>query len=179
MSLVVTTVGNTIFNGELPLEMRYYHKEKDQVVEKRLDASGNVVETTVEVERWHLGKLIDKKELADSLLRLTSCTATCVLPRFWILLRKWVTIMLVNPVFLSQPPIFRFLLKKEVILEATEHEVDKVERLFRRGLMSDDERYRKVIDLWNEATDKVTDKLMKSTMNKFNPVSMMLTPVPR
>ena len=39
--------------------------------------------------------------------------------------------------------------------------------------MSDDERYRKVIDLWNEATDKVTDKLMKSTMNKFNPVSMM------
>ena len=63
--------------------------------------------------------------------------------------------------------------EKEVILEATEHEVDKVERLFRRGLMSDDERYRKVIDLWNEATDKVTDKLMKSTMNKFNPVSMM------
>ena len=29
--------------------MRYYHKEKDQVVEKRLNASGNVVETTLKL----------------------------------------------------------------------------------------------------------------------------------
>ena len=45
LSLVTTTVGNTIFNGELPLEMRYFHKRKD--------ANGK--------EEWHLGKLINKK----------------------------------------------------------------------------------------------------------------------
>ena len=39
--------------------------------------------------------------------------------------------------------------------------------------MSPDERYRKVIELWNEATDKVTEKLMATTMDKFNSVYMM------
>ena len=63
--------------------------------------------------------------------------------------------------------------EKAEILEATEREVDKTERLFRRGLMSDDERYRKVISLWEKATDKVTEKLMASTMDKFNSVYMM------
>ncbi len=63
--------------------------------------------------------------------------------------------------------------EKQQILDATEKEVDKVERLFRRGLMSPDERYRKVIELWNEATDKVTEKLMATTMDKFNSVYMM------
>lgn len=45
--------------------------------------------------------------------------------------------------------------------------------MFRRGLMTDEERYKKVCDLWEEATDKVTDVLMKSTMDKFNSVAMM------
>ena len=45
--------------------------------------------------------------------------------------------------------------------------------MFRRGLMTDEERYKKVCDLWEAATDKVTDVLMKSTMDKFNSVAMM------
>ena len=50
---------------------------------------------------------------------------------------------------------------------------DKTERMFRRGLMSEDERYRKVIELWSKATDDVTNKLMSSTMDPFNSVYMM------
>ena len=45
--------------------------------------------------------------------------------------------------------------------------------MFRRGLMSDEERHKKVCALWEEATNKVTDVLMKSTMDKFNSVAMM------
>ena len=173
MSLVVTTVGNTIFNGELPLEMRYYHKEKDQVVEKRLDASGNVVETTVEVERWHLGKLIDKKELGKLVAKAHKLYGNLRTAEILDIVKKMGYDNACKSGISIATSDIQIPAEKEVILEATEHEVDKVERLFRRGLMSDDERYRKVIDLWNEATDKVTDKLMKSTMNKFNPVSMM------
>ena len=173
MSLVVTTVGNTIFNGELPLEMRYYHKEKDQVVEKRLDASGNVVETTVEVERWHLGKLIDKKELGRLVAKAHKLYGNLRTAEILDIVKKMGYDNACKSGISIATSDIQIPAEKEVILEATEHEVDKVERLFRRGLMSDDERYRKVIDLWNEATDKVTDKLMKSTMNKFNPVSMM------
>ena len=62
---------------------------------------------------------------------------------------------------------------KQDILDATEKEVDKAERMFRRGLMSDEERHKKVCALWEEATNKVTDVLMKSTMDKFNSVAMM------
>ena len=173
MSLVVTTVGNTIFNGELPLEMRYYHKEKDQVVEKHLDASGNVVETTVEVERWHLGKLIDKKELGRLVAKAHKLYGNLRTAEILDIVKKMGYDNACKSGISIATSDIQIPAEKEVILEATEHEVDKVERLFRRGLMSDDERYRKVIDLWNEATDKVTDKLMKSTMNKFNPVSMM------
>lgn len=39
--------------------------------------------------------------------------------------------------------------------------------------MSEDERYRKVIELWGKATDDVTNKLMSSTMDPFNSVYMM------
>ena len=169
MSLVVTTVGNTIFNGELPLEMRYYHKEKDQVVEKHLDASGNVVETTVEVERWHLGKLIDKKELGRLVAKAHKLYGNLRTAEILDIVKKMGYDNACKSGISIATSDIQIPAEKEVILEATEHEVDKVERLFRRGLMSDDERYRKVIDLWNEATDK----LMKSTMNKFNPVSMM------
>jgi DNA-directed RNA polymerase subunit beta' len=63
--------------------------------------------------------------------------------------------------------------EKAEILAASEKEVDKVEGLFHRGLMSADERYRKVIDIWNKTTDDVTNVLMKNTLDKFNPVYMM------
>lgn len=39
--------------------------------------------------------------------------------------------------------------------------------------MSEDERYRKVIDIWNKATEDVADALMKNTMDQFNPLFMM------
>ena len=43
---------------------------------------------------------------------------------------------------------------------------------FRRGLMTEDERYNSVIEIWNSTTDKIADVLMNS-MDKFNPISMM------
>ena len=154
--------------------MRYYHKEKDQVVEKRLDASGNVVETTVEVERWHLGKLIDKKELGRLVAKAHKLYGNLRTAEILDIVKKMGYDNACKSGISIATSDIQIPAEKEVILEATEHEVDKVGTpLPAGGLMSDDERYRKVIDLWNEATDKVTDKLMKSTMNKFNPVSMM------
>ena len=48
-----------------------------------------------------------------------------------------------------------------------------METIFNRGLMSDDERYRKVIAIWDKATEDVANALMKHTMDPFNPVYMM------
>ena len=38
--------------------------------------------------------------------------------------------------------------------------MDKYEKAFRRGLISDEERYEKVIQTWQETTEKVTEALM-------------------
>ena len=46
------------------------------------------------------------------------------------------------------------------LIEKAELEVDKFEKSYRRGLISDDERYERVIEIWNKATDDVTDTLM-------------------
>ena len=74
--------------------------------------------------------------------------AICVRLKSLTLLRKWVMTMLVKQVFPLLFPISKFPPEKAEILAATEKEIDKTERMFRRGLMSEDERYRKVIELW-------------------------------
>ncbi|MDK2815983.1 MAG: DNA-directed polymerase subunit beta, partial [Moorella sp. (in: firmicutes)] len=61
--------------------------------------------------------------------------------------------------------------KKEIIAE-TETAVEKIDQQYRKGLISEEERYQKVIALWNDATDTLTKKLMAG-MDKFNPVFMM------
>lgn len=62
--------------------------------------------------------------------------------------------------------------EKKKILSEAEEKVDQVELLFRRGLISEDERYEKTLEIWTHATDDVTDVLMKS-LNKFNSIYMM------
>ncbi|MDN5348208.1 MAG: DNA-directed polymerase subunit beta, partial [Clostridia bacterium] len=62
--------------------------------------------------------------------------------------------------------------EKQQILAETEAQVEKVEQQYRRGLISEEERYQKVITLWNNATETLTKRLMDS-MDKFNPVYMM------
>ena len=49
--------------------------------------------------------------------------------------------------------------KWNIIAEA-DNEVDKYEKLYRRGLITNDERYEKVIDIWRGTTDKVTEALL-------------------
>ena len=61
--------------------------------------------------------------------------------------------------------------KPEILEKASEH-VLKVENLYKRGYITDDERYKKVVSIWKQATDEVTDKL-KETLDEFNPILMM------
>ncbi len=61
--------------------------------------------------------------------------------------------------------------KKELLVKADE-EVTKIHRQFRRGLISEEERYERVIDTWNETTDEVT-KALRKAWDEFNPVNMM------
>jgi len=62
--------------------------------------------------------------------------------------------------------------EKEVVLKEAMVEVAKVEEQYRRGIITDRERYNKVVDIWTHATDKVADFLFKG-MDEFNPIFLM------
>jgi DNA-directed RNA polymerase subunit beta' len=62
---------------------------------------------------------------------------------------------------------------KAKILENTQTEVTEVERMYRRGVMTEDERYRKVVELWTRATEDVRHASLDE-FDKFNPIWMMM-----
>ena len=66
--------------------------------------------------------------------------------------------------------------KDEILLDAS-NEVDSVKKKFDRHVLTDGERYNKVIDIWTHATNKVASSMMdglKDDRSGFNPVYMMV-----
>ncbi|MFD1363519.1 DNA-directed RNA polymerase subunit beta' [Lentibacillus salinarum] len=64
------------------------------------------------------------------------------------------------------------LKEKEEILDDAQSKVDKVQKQFRRGLITDGERYDRVIAIWSQAKDDIQERLMES-LNPRNPIYMM------
>ncbi|WP_134117315.1 DNA-directed RNA polymerase subunit beta' [Orenia marismortui] len=58
------------------------------------------------------------------------------------------------------------------IVEESEQKVNKVEKQYRRGLITERERYQRVIDTWSKAKDKITDALIDN-LDEFNSIYMM------
>ena len=161
VSLVTTTPGNIMFNEDLPKELQYFHQETEK------NAAGE------EVKVWHLSKLINKKELGNLVAKAhklfgylrTAEILDIVIKNGYDNACKAGISIAVSDIKIPK--------EKQQILADAEKQIDKTERMFRRGLMSEDERYRKVIEIWSQATDDVTAKLMSATMDKFNSLNMM------
>ncbi|WP_418791413.1 DNA-directed RNA polymerase subunit beta' [Phosphitispora sp. TUW77] len=141
-SLLETTTGRTIFNEVIPKEIGYIN----EVASKKV--LGNIV---ARVYR-DLG-YAQTASLLDGLKRLGYSYAT----------RAGITIGIED---ITIPD------EKKNILAESEKVVETVELQYRRGLITEDERYNKVIGIWNEATENVTAALLR-TLDKFNPVYMM------
>lgn len=62
--------------------------------------------------------------------------------------------------------------EKHRLLEEADKEIDKISKMFRRGLMTDEERHSKVIKTWEMADDKITNALL-SGLGKTNDIYMM------
>ena len=152
-SLVTTSMGNIIYNSELPLEMRYYSKQEDGT--------------------WLLGKLIDKKELGRLVAKAHKLYGNFGTARVLDIVKKLGYDNACKSGLSIAASDIKIPKEKASILAAAEKQVDKVETIFNRGLMSDNERYRKVIAIWDKATEDVANALMKNTMDPFNPVYMM------
>ena len=62
--------------------------------------------------------------------------------------------------------------EKDAFLEEADKEVDKITKMFRRGLMTDEERHFKVIKAWETADDNITNALLAG-LGKYNDIYMM------
>ncbi len=140
--LIETTVGRVIFNNVLPESMRFVNEVVDRKVLAKLVA-----------------RLYDESGAHGTASTLDNIKE---LGFHWTT-QAGVTIGVSD---ITIPP------EKEEILAAADQEVQKYEDLYRMGLITDDERYQAIIDIWNRARDKVTEALVKH-MDRFNPVYMM------
>ena len=61
--------------------------------------------------------------------------------------------------------------KKDIIARA-EKQVDQVTKMYKRGFMSNQERYEKVLKVWETATNDVSDAL-QANLGRYNPIFMM------
>ena len=62
--------------------------------------------------------------------------------------------------------------EKRTLIAKTEQDIVKIENQYKRGFLTNDERYRLVVSAWEKTTNEVSDALQAS-MDKFNPIFMM------
>lgn len=173
--LLVTTVGKLIFNEILPKSFPYINEPTKENLEERtpdkyfLDKGADVKE---EIRKRELIPPFKKKILgniiAEVFKRFKITETSKMLDRMKDLGFKYstkagITIGVADIVVLPE---------KQEILQEAQTKVDTVLKQFRRGLITDEERYERVISVWSAAKDKIQSRLMES-LDKRNPIFMM------
>ena len=153
--VIDTTVGRIIFNEPIPQDLGYVdrsdpehafdHEISFQVGKKQL---GNIIDRCIQKYGFTISA-----EVLDSIKALGYKYST----------KAAITISVADMTVPSA--------KNEMIRE-TEQEVVNIERQYKRGFITDDERYRLVVSEWEQTTKKVTDAL-SSCLDEFNPIYMM------
>ena len=153
--IIRTTIGRIIFNEAIPQDLGFTERKTKE------DHLKNEIEF-----------LVGKKQLSqivERCFKLKGTTKTAeVLDAIKSLGYKYSTIGAITA------SVFDMAIPKEKpeILHKAEAKVIEIEDLYNMGLITDNERYKQVVETWKVATDEVTEKL-KSTLTKFNPIWMM------
>ena len=61
---------------------------------------------------------------------------------------------------------------KKKVVASSKKEVNAVEDQYKKGIITERERYNKIVDIWTHATDKVSDLIFEN-LDPFNPIFMM------
>ncbi|MBQ3611467.1 MAG: DNA-directed RNA polymerase subunit beta' [Firmicutes bacterium] len=142
--LVESTVGRFIFNQQIPQDLGY--------VEDR-EADPYSLEIDFLCDKKKLGQIIDR------CYRIHGNTKTAIMLDYIKDMGFHYSTIAAITISIADMEIPEA--KAGIIAEA-EKMVDKYEMAFRRGLVSDQERYEKVVEIWNKTTDDVADALMDS-----------------
>ncbi|MFT9495334.1 DNA-directed RNA polymerase subunit beta' [Anaerosolibacter sp.] len=151
--LVASTVGRFIFNEKIPQDLGFVNRTEDPYS----------LEVDFLCDKKALGKIIDK------CFRVHGNTITALLLDHIKQMGFHYSTIGAVTISVSDMEIPK---EKEELLSKADEIVDKYEKAYRRGLISDEERYEKVIQIWQETTEKVTDALMKN-LGRLNNVFIM------
>ena len=153
--IITTTVGRIIFNEAIPQDLGYVDRSDP---ERAFD-----YEISFQVGKKQLGDIIDRcikkygftisAEVLDSIKAMGYKYST----------KGAITISVADMTVPSA---------KQELIHATEDEVIKIERQYKRGYITDDERYRLVVSEWEKTTKDVTNAL-QDTLDEYNPIYMM------
>ena len=175
---LLTTVGKLIFNEILPDSYPYINEPSKDNIEG-ITPSKFFIPKFVDINEFiknaPLVKPFDKKTLSNIIAQIFKRYKTTETSLFLDNLKdlgfKYSTIagltFSVSDIMLSQR-------KPEVIKESKEL-VDKINKQFQRGLITDEERFTKVISVWENAKKQVQNELKEiSEKNLSNPIFMMM-----
>ncbi|MEH7610724.1 DNA-directed RNA polymerase subunit beta' [Gottfriedia acidiceleris] len=174
-SLLITTVGKLIFNEILPTSFPYINEPTQSNLEKETPqmyfvAKGSNIKEIIESreEIAPFKKKILGNIIAEVFKRFKITETSKMLDRMKDLgfrhsTKAGITVGVSDIIVLPE---------KQLIIAEAQEKVDKVLKQFRRGLITEDERYDRVIAIWSDAKDVIQGKLMAS-LNKRNPIFMM------
>ncbi len=140
-----TSVGRIIFNDVLPSELGFYNKTMDKSILKQVITDCYKLLASNE----------DMAAVLDGIKRLGFHYAT----------KSGLTIAMSD---VRVPP------EKQKLLEEAEERTAIVESQFQRGLITEDERYNGVLEVWTETTDRITSAISNS-LDKQGNIYMMAT----
>ena len=153
--IVESTIGRFIFNEIIPQDLGF------------VDRTDPATKYNLEVD-FHVGKK-GLKQILEKVINVHGATATAeVLDAIKAIGYKYSTraAMTVSVSDMTVPA------KKKQMIESAQAQVDKIARNFRRGLLTEEERYRAVIETWKETDDELTHELL-SGLDKYNNIYMM------
>ena len=153
--IIDATVGRLIFNENIPQDLGYVDRTNS---DKQFD-----LEISFLVKKGQMSDLIDR------CIQRHGTTATSeVLDRIKALGYKFSTKAAIT-VAVCDAEIPE---EKKDILARADAAVDVIDRQYKRGYISREEKSKKFIEIWNNATDEVTEALKKG-LDPYNPINMM------
>ena len=153
--IIDATYGRLIFNTRIPQDLGYVDRSVDPF--------------SLEINFAATSKKL--KEIVDRTIRLHGfAEAAAVLDNIKEMGYKYSTrsSLSISVYDMTIPPA-----KKQLLAEATA-KVDEITERFEWGELSDEERYKQVIDVWDKTTDAVTDALIKN-LDSYNSLNMICT----
>lgn len=154
--LEATTLGRIILNENIPQDLGFVDRSNPENATKP--------EINTLVERKLLGKIVERCYRKHGSTRTTE-----ILDNIKQLGFKYATVSGIS-IGMSDIAVPE---KKREIVSTSEQQVSSIERAYSRGMMSADEKYRNVVDIWTKANADVQKALFES-MDHFNPVYMMV-----